>query len=155
MNISLCNSVFSFDSLFQCFLPKQTEQPLETRFSLAIDKRLDSYPFNLKLDNARISHISTSLKYMTNPTQSHDIPPIFLKKNVKGMTLDMVIHEDVVGFYKNIVKSMISEKKVISLHIVLNSVHILLSAYPIHDNKNKIIGCTILEVPYVDVESFS
>jgi hypothetical protein len=144
----------SFDSLFQCFYNKKNDLPKRNmgEFTLVIDKRISNYPYALKQEYTRISLLDIHTKYLNSPeTIASALPPVFIKKRIKGNFMSDVIHPDVAPFYKNLVLSTIQESNVVKLHIVLNDVHILLTAYPILDNKRKIIGCTLLETPYLNV----
>jgi hypothetical protein len=157
MQFMLCGNFMNLESLFQCFYSKPKEQISKRngQFSLVIDKRLSTYPYALKQDNTRVSIVDNKTNYLNTPTFETILPPIFVRKNIKGELLEDVIHSDVAPFYKNLILSTFQERCIVKLHIILNDVHILLTAYPIYDNKKKVICCTLTETPFLDVTEYS
>jgi hypothetical protein len=155
MNFAICNSFCSTDALFQCFFSNNKNNVVETqKFTLIVDKRLSTYPFDLYLERARVTVIDTNYEYLCNYNITKTLPPLFICKNIKGKRIEDAIHEDVVTFYKNIVKTTYEKNKAISLHVILNGKHILLITHPMYDNRNKIMACTLIEIPYSNIENF-
>jgi hypothetical protein len=148
----LCGNFLNLESLFQCFYNKNKENDTITgKFSLVIDKRISTYPYALKQESTRVSMVDKKTKYLNIPNSNQSLPAIFVTKQIKGKLLKDVIHPDVAPFYKNLILSTFQERNIVKLHIVLNNIHILLTTYPVLDNKKKIIGCTLLETPFLDI----
>jgi hypothetical protein len=150
----LCGNFLNLDSLFQCFYSRNKEKDTPIgKFSLVIDKRIGTYQYALSQDNTRVSLVDNKINYLNTPNINTNVllPAIFITKQIKGRSLQDVIHPDVAPFYKNLILSTFQERSIVKLHIVLNNIHILLTTYPILDNKKKIIGCTLLETPFLDI----
>jgi hypothetical protein len=155
MSFQLCGNILGIESLFSCIIntQKQETEKNSNIFSLVIDKRISSYPFNIEENESRISIVDKNLKYLNTPKMLSSLPAIFLSKNIKGKQLMDVLHPEVAPFYRNLLLSSFQEKSIIKLHIILNSKHILLTTYPLIDNRNKIIAYTLVELPFTDVAS--
>ena len=154
MNIQLCGSLINVDTLFKCIGNKTNDADKRNVFSLVIDKRIKDYTFDIKFNDSRVSMLDYQLRYLNMPNLCTSLPAIFITKNVRGKLMVDVIHPDVASFYKNLISSCIQERSVVKLHIIMNRVHILLTTYPIFDNKNKIIiGCTLMETPFSEVSN--
>lgn len=155
MNISLCTNFLSFESLFSCFFQSSKEKSTHgvKIFRLTIDRRVSTYHFDLDTDHTRVSILDVATKYLNNPNLGTRLPGIFRTPHIRNRTLVEVMHQDIAAFYKNIILATIQDRTTVKLHIVLNDVHILITSYPIFDNKKKIIGCTLLEIPYMSVPS--
>lgn len=156
MQFMLCGNFLNFDKICQCFFNKNKEKdsskPNIGQYSLVIDKRLSTYSYALKQEQTRISLVDLKTAYINTPNLNTLLPPIFITKSIKGKLLQDVIHSDVAIFYKNLVLSTFHERDSVKLHVVLNEVHMLIMTYPILDNKKNIIGCSLLETPFLDVE---
>jgi hypothetical protein len=157
MNISLCTNFISFDSLFSCFYDKAAKPTKYSDegsiYTLSLDKRITSYEYELDTDQTRTSIFDMACIYINNPVLSTSLPHIFKTTNIKGCHLMQVIHEEIAPFYNSIVMTTTKDKAEMKIHIVLNSMHILITCYPIYDNKNKVIGCTLLEIPFTQSPS--
>ncbi len=154
MNFQLCGSLISVDNLFNCFGKQNHEIKDEkvSRFTLLIDKRLDDYPFILDLENMRVSIIDDKCTYLNIPNHSGKLPLIFLDKQVKGKTITSVIHHEVSVFYENFTKTIFEKKNTHKVHIILNDIHILLIGVPVLDNNEKLVGCNLMEIPFMNTE---
>lgn len=159
MQFMLCGNFLNLETLFKCLGTKSSDASSSHRFdnsfSLVIDKRISTYPYALKLDHTRVSLVDMKTRFLNTPNKNTILPHIFTHKRTKGMFMHEAIHPDVAPFYKNLILSTLEEQSIIKLHIVLNDIHVLLTTYPILDNKKKIIGCTLLEIPYLDVADMS
>lgn len=158
MNFQLCQNFVSVDKLVECFTgTSNLENDMDVRkslnFSLVIDKRISSYPYSLVSEDARISLVDLNIKYLNTPNLNTSLPAIFTTRKIKGRFLVDVIHPTVSSFYKNLMVSTFQERSVVRLHIILNNVHILLTTYPFFDNKNKVKGCTLVEIPFSNIAS--
>jgi hypothetical protein len=157
MNIQLCGSLFNLDvnSLCGCFGESKTGQEQTVNaFTLVIDKRISNYPFVLDTENNRVSILDATMRFLNNPNFDTKLPPIFTTRTIVGKPLSEVIHEDIAPFYQNFVSSTFQEKTNLKLHVILNGTHILLTTYPYFDNKSKMIGCTLTEIPFLKVPDF-
>jgi hypothetical protein len=143
------------DTIFKCFQSKTNDVEKNDKFTLVIEKqgKLD-YPYTLDSDETRVSLVDLKNVYLNNPNFNTTLPPIFVSKNIKGNSLEDVVHEQIAPFYKNLISSSIQENRVLKLRVILNGVRVLLATYPIHDNKYKVIGCTLLETPYINIPNY-
>ena len=155
MNFQLCGSFISVESLFKCFSPESREgnstNP-SSNFSLVIDRNIKEYPSDLLFPQSRISVVDTEFRFLNTPNFNTCLPKIFLTQSVKNELFTDVVHPEVAKFYKNLIASAIAERDIVKLHIVLNTDHVLLTVYPLFDNMHKkIIGCTLIESPFLKV----
>jgi hypothetical protein len=61
-----------------------------------------------------------------------------------------VIHPELVHFYISLVDAIFDTGDISKHNIILNEVHVLVITSPIYDNRQKMIGCTIMEIPYIE-----
>ena len=145
----------AIDSLCQCvfMMPDSTTKRENANiFKLVIDRRIKDYPYVLDIGSSRFSIVDVHMKYVNTPNLTKSkLPPIFTTSNTKGKNLVDVIHPEVSAFYKDLLISCFQDKSIVKLHVVLNNVHILLTAYPVTDNRNNVIAGTIVETAFLDV----
>lgn len=143
------------DSLCKCVFTQSDpdSNPNKTNvFKLVIDRRIKDYPYLLDIANSRFSIIDTQLNYINTPDLTKSkLPPIFTTNQIQGKSLMDVLHPEVSVFYKDLLISCFQDKAIVKLHVVLNNAHILLTAYPVTDNRNTVMAGTIVETAFLDV----
>ena len=158
---SIFEQLFRADSIFNINLnfnmgQNDNKDVKKNTFKLVIVKT-DNFNYELNLNNSRITQYDTQLKFTHNPPElvkTSILPAIYIKKNPMGKTIYDVVHNDISTFYKNFVKSVIDHKNNLSIHIILNDVHILIVGIPIFDNIDNVVFCQLYEIPYKETENF-